>query len=78
MEKKKYTNPSITVVEMRGDDLLDSMLSDSGYVIKTNGTINKGNASTAAGKNHFNLWDYDEEDIEDFEDKEDEKRCAKH
>lgn len=74
MEKKKYTNPSITVVEMRGENLLD--LSPQGTHLNTNG-ITKGDASQAAGKFHYNIWDY-EEGEEDFEDKEDEKKGARH
>lgn len=79
MKKKVYSNPTITVVEMQGGDLLEGLSSGPGQVIiNTNGITNKGNANTtAAGKLHYDIWDYDDEDIEDFEDKEEEKKGSK-
>lgn len=80
MKKKTYSNPTITVVEMQGGDLLEGLSSGPGTLtINPNGIINKGNAnSTAAGKFHYDVWGYDDEDIEDFEDKEEEKKGSKH
>ena len=79
MKKKTYSNPTITIVEMQGGDLLEGLSSGPGAVtINPNGTITKGNANTgAAGKLHYDLWDYDEDEIEDYEDKEEEKKGSK-
>lgn len=73
MEKKKYFTPQIEVLKVDGSELLNGVIASgpgNDVIINPNGGIGKGNAGTAASKNHFNLWDYD---IEDFEDDEDEK-----
>ncbi|HCD77207.1 MAG TPA: hypothetical protein DEQ27_02360 [Prevotella sp.] len=73
--KKGYICPSVCIIKIQGGDLLEGLkASGQKVIIPTNGNINKGNATSAASKYNYSLWDYDDEDIEDFEDKEDDKR----
>lgn len=75
MEKKKYQNPQIHNITIEGELMLNAFSDTPGQtVVNPNGTINKGNAGTAASKYHNSLWDYDADEIEEFEDKEEEKR----
>lgn len=74
MEKKKYLVPQTEVLKIDGCELLNGLIASGtgdDVVINPNGEIGKGNATTAASKPHFNLWDWD---AEDFEDDEDEKK----
>lgn len=73
--KKGYICPSVYIVKIQGGDLLEGLkTSGTKVVINPNGTVTKGNATMAASKYNYSLWDYDEEDLEDFEDKEDDKK----
>lgn len=66
MENKLYIAPTISVVEMDSEDLLNGInsLEDKVVIKPTTDGINKGNANIAAGKNHYNLWGYDDEEDE--------------
>lgn len=54
MAKKEYSSPSVNVYKIQLGDLMQM---SGGKSIKLTGTYEEGDASEAASKKHYNVWE---------------------
>ena len=54
MAKEEYSSPSVNVYKIQLGDLMQM---SGGNSIKLTGTYEEGDASEAASKKHYNVWE---------------------